>query len=47
MARLGYELVDRWVNAEKRCLVKFRPEHCVEGYVGAAFRQVSPFLTRS
>ncbi len=38
MRALGYTVVDRWVNAEKRCAVQFRPEHSVEGYVGAAFR---------
>jgi putative methyltransferase (TIGR04325 family) len=41
MERLGYRLVDRWINAEKRCVVKFRPEHSVQGYVGAAFRLAS------
>lgn len=38
MEDVGYGMIDRWVNAEKRCEVKFRPEHSVEGYVGAAFR---------
>ncbi len=38
MEDLGYDTLDRWVNAEKRCEVKFRPEHSVEGYVGAAFK---------
>jgi putative methyltransferase (TIGR04325 family) len=38
MEQLGYELVDRWENAEKQCLVKFAPEYSVRGYVGAALR---------
>jgi putative methyltransferase (TIGR04325 family) len=38
MRALGYDLLDRWVNAEKRCAVQFRPELTVDGYVGAAFR---------
>jgi putative methyltransferase (TIGR04325 family) len=41
MQSLGYTLLDRWINAEKRCTVKFRPEHSVEGYVGAVFRRPS------
>lgn len=38
MAALGYTLIDRWINAEKRCTVKFRPDCSIEGYVGAVFR---------
>jgi putative methyltransferase (TIGR04325 family) len=39
MAALGYDVVDRWVNAEKHCTVKFRSYHSVKGYVGAVLRR--------
>jgi putative methyltransferase (TIGR04325 family) len=38
MAALGYELVDRWENAEKRCIVQFEPAYSLSGYVGALFQ---------
>ncbi|MCC7055750.1 MAG: methyltransferase, TIGR04325 family [Gemmatimonadaceae bacterium] len=39
LAALGYDVVDRWVNAEKHCTVKFRSYHSVKGYVGAVLRR--------
>ena len=41
MQVLGYEVVDRWVNAEKHCTIKFRSYHSVRGYVGAVLRRTS------
>lgn len=41
MQALGYEVVDRWVNAEKHCTIKFRSYHSVQGYVGAVLRRRS------
>ncbi len=38
LERLGYEVLDSWDNAEKRCQVAFSPEHKLDGYFGAAFR---------
>jgi putative methyltransferase (TIGR04325 family) len=38
MATLGYELLDKWENLEKRCEVKFAPAHSLDRYYGAAFR---------
>lgn len=38
LERLGYEVVDSWDNAEKRCEVAFSPENTVEGYFGAVLR---------
>jgi putative methyltransferase (TIGR04325 family) len=38
MSGLGYELIDQWENAEKRCIVQFEPEHSFTGYVGATFQ---------
>jgi putative methyltransferase (TIGR04325 family) len=38
MAALGYELIDRWENAEKRCIVRFEPAYSFTGYVGAVFQ---------
>lgn len=35
---LGYEVLDTWQNAEKRCQVAFSPKHSIEGYVGAALK---------
>lgn len=38
MRDLGYELLDDWVNPEKRCEIAFEPAHSLEGYAGMAFR---------
>lgn len=38
--RTGYELVDSWENAEKRCTIPLHPEHSVEGYRGYYFRRI-------
>jgi putative methyltransferase (TIGR04325 family) len=38
MASLGYELVDRWKNVEKRCWIPLYPEHSLEHYEGFYFR---------
>jgi putative methyltransferase (TIGR04325 family) len=35
---LGYELVDRWENAELSCRVPFHPDHDVPAYSGFYFR---------
>ncbi len=39
ITRLGYELVDRWENPEKRCEIAFEPALSLEGYHGMAFRR--------
>jgi putative methyltransferase (TIGR04325 family) len=35
---LGYELVDTWENAEKRCHIPFHPEHSLDHYLGFYLR---------
>lgn len=39
MAVLGYELVDRWHNAEKNCWIPLYPQHSLDHYEGFYFRQ--------
>ncbi len=36
---LGYRIVDRWSNAERRCHIPFYPEHSVRGYDGMYLRR--------
>jgi len=36
MERLGYGVLDKWENLEKRCWVAFDPEHSLDRYYGAA-----------
>lgn len=38
-AALGYELVDRWQNAEKRCWIPLYPEHSLDHYEGFYLRR--------
>lgn len=38
MTALGYHLMDKWENLEKRCEVKFQPAYSLDRYFGAAFR---------
>lgn len=38
MKAAGYEVVDVWENAEKRCDIAFDPAHSLKSYYGAAFR---------
>lgn len=39
MARIGYCLVDRWLNPEKNCVVPHHPDYAVRGYTGLYFRR--------
>jgi putative methyltransferase (TIGR04325 family) len=39
MARIGYRLVDRWLNPEKSCVVPHHPDYAVRGYTGLYFRR--------
>jgi len=36
--RLGYEKLDQWENAEKRCTIAFDPAHSLDRYHGMALR---------
>jgi len=36
--RLGYEMLDMWENAEKRCTIAFDEAHSLDRYYGMAFR---------
>jgi len=36
--RLGYEMLDLWENAEKRCTIAFDEAHSLDRYYGMAFR---------
>ncbi|MFO1405926.1 MAG: methyltransferase, TIGR04325 family [Steroidobacteraceae bacterium] len=38
LERVGYEVLDVWENAEKRCFVAFEPGHSFTGYTGAALK---------
>jgi putative methyltransferase (TIGR04325 family) len=35
--RIGYRLVDRWENLEKRCTIQFAPEYSLDRYFGYYF----------
>jgi putative methyltransferase (TIGR04325 family) len=35
---LGYRVIDRWDNLEKRCWIAFEPEHSLDRYCGAVLR---------
>jgi putative methyltransferase (TIGR04325 family) len=35
---LGYRVIDRWDNLEKRCWIAFEPEHSFDHYRGALLR---------
>jgi len=37
--QLGYHVVDRWQNPEKRCRIAFEPGYSVEGYHGFYLRR--------
>jgi putative methyltransferase (TIGR04325 family) len=39
LAALGYRLVDRWENPEKRCPIPWHPEHSLDGYHGLLFER--------
>lgn len=39
MAKLGYELLDHWQNAEKECCIPLHPEHSLHYYEGAYFHR--------
>lgn len=39
MSRIGYRLVDRWLNPAKSCVVPHHPDHAVHGYTGLYFRR--------
>jgi putative methyltransferase (TIGR04325 family) len=36
--KLGYEMLDMWENAEKRCVIAFDEAHSLDRYYGMAFR---------
>jgi len=37
--RLGYQIVDRWQNPDKRCRIALEPAHSVDGYHGFYLRR--------
>jgi putative methyltransferase (TIGR04325 family) len=40
-ADLGYTLVDRWENPDKRCAIPFHPDRSLDRYFGFYFRRAS------
>jgi putative methyltransferase (TIGR04325 family) len=42
LAALGYELMDRWENPQRSCMVPFHPDLSLDRYFGFAFRKVHP-----
>jgi putative methyltransferase (TIGR04325 family) len=38
LERLGYEVLDKWENLEKRCEIAFEPDYSLDKYFGAALR---------
>jgi len=41
IVNVGYELIDSWVNEEKRCEIPFYPNHSVDGYHGFMFKKTA------
>lgn len=40
LSALGYELLDRWENPQRSCVIPFHPERSLDRYFGFAFRLV-------
>ncbi|PTR33827.1 putative methyltransferase (TIGR04325 family) [Luteibacter sp. OK325] len=42
LAKLGYEMQDRWENPQRSCIIPFHPERSLDRYFGFAFRLNMP-----